>query len=188
MKTIMRKALAVAVIAGVSGGVMAAQDGTLGGLPGGGAVSGSPAGSSQGNFDITFTKGAQTRIWGLDDFEFDNVLTAADVSACVYSNSDSGNYSITATSTNSWALVGGAGSGANIGYTVTFDDGTTTTTNGTSGNFAAGAIATQPDPSSTSCGTSNLKISVALDTAITDINRVQQGTYTDTVTVTVSPR
>lgn len=190
MKTIMRKALAVAVLAGVSGGVMA-RDGTLGGDQDGNPITGNP-GASRGDFLIQLTRNALTRIWGLDDFTFNNVLTNSNVvEACVYSNSGSGNYSLQATSANSnnFALTGGTG--PDISYIVTFDDGSApSVTNGTVGNFSAGAIAGQPDPDASTCpsGSSNLSISVALDSSITDINSVLEGTYSDTVTVTVSPR
>ena len=187
MKTMLRKVLVAAVLAGVSGGVLAERDGGLGSDFDTGVSN--DDGSSKGDFDITLIKSAKARVWGLGDFTFDESLSPQDQDVCIYSNASAsdGTYTLTAASDNAFTLV--SAGAPSIAYTVTFDDNATQTTNGTPGNLDAGALASQPNPAA-NCGddgAKNLNIAVALDSSITNLNRVQQGSYVDKVTVTVEP-
>ena len=101
MKTLKTLALATAVSTGLLGsvGAMAANDGTL-------------DTTSQGDFDITFSKDDQARIWGLVDLNLTDSNgsdgTALEHNFCVFSNKSgtgSNQYDMQIDSANGFKLI-----------------------------------------------------------------------------------
>lgn len=178
MKTIMRKALAVAVIAGVSGGAMAVvENGTLGS-------------SSTGRFDVTMKVGGLTRVFGLKDFIFNAPDKPGAQAICIYANTT--NFSIDATTTNDFALENSGTQGAKFTLelfpnadgsgdaSATWSADATAAQQVTSIDLATGDSEVGDSPTCTT-GNFSLKVNATLD------NNVKAGNYTDRVTLTVSP-
>ncbi|MTI11762.1 hypothetical protein [Sansalvadorimonas verongulae] len=188
MKTVMHKALAVAVIAGVSGGAMAAaHDGDLGGL--------STHGSSTGYFNITLYNAAQARIFGLKDFTFaeDKTGTPIENSICIYTNTEG--FTLTTSSQNGFKLLSNSKQdGAD--YTLALapaSGGRAIETWGGSGNNANDVTSkhiSQANISgwklstvgSASCSAGNFKLLIT-----PNVTTSSPGVYTDLVTLTVTP-
>ena len=157
----------------LSSGAYAAVDGTLGA-------------TSTGSVDISLTVNGAVKISNLADITLP-AFSGADVgqsqTACVYSNSTGGVYTITATATGgSFDLLNGANS---IPYVVEYDDqsggGAATLTHGTSATMA-GASGTDDD-----CGGSGSNATIQIDVTAADASAVPQGTYTSTLTLVVAP-
>ena len=154
--------------------------------------------TSTGGFDITYTKGSNARIWGLADIALADTNIAAGSAAtqdiCVYSNKDgtSNGYDLQIQSQNNFTLNDTLGAGAtplsyhikvadNSGGSV---DNSTASGNTVTGGLNAGALTSQPDPTSPDCSSKqNAKISVWFDAAPS----AASGVYTDTITLTVTP-
>ncbi|MGI2026927.1 hypothetical protein [Endozoicomonas acroporae] len=189
MKKLKTLALTTAVSLGLLGSnaAMAETQGSLGA-------------TSEGNFDITYVKGTLVRIWGLEDFAFDNQADGASLTkdVCVFSNgnSNSNQYKLTVTSGNVFKLIDGASNEAD--YTFDFGtkiSGATTPavwtnaagneSNGDQvGNITAGALADQPNPNLDNCTSAeaNAQISITIPTVPTTA-----GVYTDNVVLLVAP-
>ncbi|WP_281647248.1 hypothetical protein [Parendozoicomonas sp. Alg238-R29] len=182
MKTMIRKALAVAVLAGVSGGVMA---GTLGE-------------TSNDDFVITYTQDALNRIWGLKDVTIEDLDTATaptgDPVACMYSNADT-DVTVAAENagSNAFLLRINSDDTAGIPYEVTLKDASddsslgTVKAGSTSINIDNDFFDTQPSPlaANDACTTGgNIKVSVTANSSAGD--PYPEGTYKDTITLTVS--
>ncbi|MTI11726.1 hypothetical protein [Sansalvadorimonas verongulae] len=189
MKTIMRKALAAAVIAGVSGGAMAASDGQLGQIDG----QVDPIGSSQGSFEVTLFNEAKARIFGMEDLTIPNDNTGpVDKSICIYTNTE--RFTVIADSRNNFQMNTVSGV-AGVDYTLalmqTSTDGTPGATwgAGNSGNgIRSSTIVAQnnpnwDDPANATCTDGNFGLQITP----TVINGAQPGVYTDSITLTVAP-
>ena len=184
-------AMAAAVSAGLLGsaGSMAANQGPLGQ-------------TSQGDFDITYVKGQQVRIWGLKDFVFDNSsadgLTRSE-NICVFSNGNnsSNQYKLTVTSDNGDAgdsgeyfiLSDGADAPTTVNYSFVFKDSNGASVWSTADDDSrdqvveinAGLLVDQPNPNE-DCVATNATIDITIPTAPT-----QTGVYTDGITLLVEP-
>ncbi len=163
-------ALGGALVA-VTTGAYAASDGTLGA-------------TSTGTIDISLTVNGAVKISNLDDITLP-AFSGADVSdtqtACVYSNSTGGGYTLTATATG--ASFDLSGTGGSIPYAVEYDDGSgyVSLTHGSTANMT-GASATDDD-----CGGSGSNATVQVSVAAADASAVPQGGYTSTLTLVVAP-
>ena len=181
-------ALAVA-IGSISTGVLAEVDGTIGT-------------TSTGNFDITYIKGSIARIWGLADFTMtDSDLVAAPNTneICVFSNKGAGSntYEMKVSSSNGFQLTDATGGGASpISYNLKVEgigDGggsidNSSLTPGTdlefAGDLTAGFLLDQPRPNLDCTTDKNAKISIWFSSA----PNIAVGTYSDTVTMLVTPK
>ena len=198
MKTMKTLGLAVAVSAGLLGstGVMAARQGELGA-------------TSDGDFEINFQKGSIARIWGFEDINLtDQTISEANAvtdNICVFANKavNSNNFKLEIESANAFQLAGsGEGSDgvdipaidydikiASLG-TATGDldngevtHGTQKTIDSGQNPLNAGPILDQPRPVNECAGSENFEISVWA----ANLANIQSGTYSDTVTLTVTP-
>ncbi len=163
---------------------------------------GTPGTTSEGEFEVAYIEGQYVRIWGLDNFIFDNTSDGASQSRniCVFSNgtNSSNQYQLTVTSGN-----GDAGDAdeyfkmsdgsTDVNYDFVFKDNgntdvwTTATNDSTAtvSNIEAGLLADQPDPRE-DCSdgvNTNAAITITVPTAPT-----QAGFYTDTLTLLVEPQ
>ncbi|MBO9482122.1 hypothetical protein [Salinisphaera sp. G21_0] len=194
MKTLRTLVLATAVSAGLLGsaGVIAATQGTAG-----------P--TSKGTFDIKFEKGSVAKVWGFSDIPLNGTQisesTAATDLICVFTNKAvlSNDYQLEIASLNKFQLVGagsdgstaidygikvsgyGQGSGSldNSSITPGTDLNVISTT-----NLKAGALLTQPKPN-LDCANENAQIAVWVTS---DISSLAGGSYSDTVTLVVTPQ
>ncbi|MEM7400409.1 MAG: hypothetical protein AAF304_00505 [Pseudomonadota bacterium] len=170
------KGLIIAGTMAVSGSAIAATQGTLGG-------------TSQGDIDIDVTVGDQIQITALQDITGSHVpgndFTGSST-ACVYTNNPTGNYDVTMTSSN----PGGAnefqlnGPSGLVVYNVSYNDGNS------SAAMLSGQVNTtfdNADTASPTCGgTPQSSIDIVVPAANLDV--VGAGTYSDVVTILVSPR
>jgi len=170
------KGLAAAGFIAFAGNSFAANQGSLGG-------------TSQGDIDIDVTVGDQIQITALQDITGSHVpgtdFTGSST-ACVYTNNPTGNYDVTMTSSNPGAgnvfqLSGGS---ADVVYSISFNDGNS------SAAMLSGQVNTtfdNADTASTTCGgTPQSSIDITVPAANLDV--VGAGTYSDVVTILVSPR
>lgn len=176
----MKKLVQGLVIAGamVAGGsAIAATQGTLGG-------------TSQGDIDIDVYVGDQIQITALQDISGSHVPATnytGSSTACVYTNNPTGNYDVTMTSANADLANNFRlnDAGTFVIYNVTYNDGT-----GGPVAMASGVVNTtfnNADTGSTNCGgTPQSQIDILVPAANLDV--VGAGTYSDTVTILVSPR
>lgn len=186
MKKFKTLALAAAVSAGLlaSAGVMAAQDSEL--------VEDGPA---SGWFDIFLFNNAEAKIWGLEDYIFDDTSgDSIDKDVCVYTNTEE--FRMTVESSNGDFTLLDAADGKGADYTVTIEDkgGTDPEVWGageyTSGfspltDFLVGATTTDPD---VDCGAANATKNVNVKIDITRASPLADpGAYSDRVTLTVAP-
>ena len=199
MKTFKTLALAAAVSAGLLGstGVMAARQGGLGA-------------TSDGDFEINFQKGSIARIWGFEDINLtDQTIDEANAvtdNICVFTNKavNSNDFKLEIESANAFQLAGSGESsdGTDI-PTIDYDikvagisgegtgeldnsnvnHGTEKTVNSGQSPLNAGPILDQPRPLSDCAGNENFEISVWA----ANLANIQSGTYSDTVTLTVTP-
>ena len=199
MNTFKTLALAAAVSAGLLGstGVMAARQGELGV-------------TSDGDFEINFQKGSIAKIWGFDDINLtDQTIDEANAvtdNICVFTNKavNSNDFKLEIESTNAFQLAGsgetsdgtdiptidydikvagiqGEGTGELDNSEVTH--GIDNTVNSDQSPLNAGPILEQPRPLFDCAGSENFKVSVWA----ASLASIQTGTYSDTVTLTVTP-
>ena len=179
-------AMAAAISAGLLGsaGVMAAQDSEL--------VEDGPA---SGWFDIFLFNNAEAKIWGLEDYIFDDASgDSIEKGVCVYTNTDE--FRMTVESSNGDFTLLDAANGKGADYKVTIEDkgGTDPEVWGdgeyTSGfspltDFVVGATTTDPD---VDCGAANATRNVNVKIDITRTSSLADpGAYSDRVTLTVAP-
>ncbi len=176
----MKKLAQGLVIAGAlvaAGNAFAVRQGTLGG-------------TSDGDIEIDVTVGNQIQITALQDIAGTHIPGAnfTGVStACVYTNNPTGNYDVTMTSSNpdvanNFRLND---AGTFVTYNVTYDDGSGGPVAMTSG--LANTTFNNADTASTSCGgLPQSQIDILVPAA--NLDAVGAGTYSDTVTILVSPR
>ena len=200
MKTFKTLALAAAVSAGLLGaaGAMAAEDGQLGQ-------------NSFGNFIINFQKGSIAKIWGFRDLDLNDQTidlgSAATDDICVFTNRavNSNDFKLEIESNNAFQLAG-SGESSNgtdipkIDYDIkvaaiegkgtgeldntNIPHGTQNSFDSGSNHLNAGSILDQPRPFNDCEGSENFRISVWA----ADLTNIQSGTYSDTVTLTVTPQ
>lgn len=179
-------AMAAAISAGLLGsaGVMAAQDSEL--------VENDVA---KGWFDIFLFNNSEAKIWGLEDYIFDNASgDTITKPVCVWTNTDE--FRMTVESSNGNFTLQDAGDAKGADYTVTIDDGEGTDpavwgdgeyTSGFSPltDFIVGTGITDPDADCGAAGATrnvNVKIDLTRATPLAD-----PGAYSDRVTLTVAP-
>ena len=192
MKKLKSLALATAVSAALFGSVSAFA------LP----TQGTAGATSTGKFEVAYINGQYVRIWGLDNFIFDNTADGASQSRniCVFSNgtNSSNEYQLTVTSGNGDAgdadeyfKMSDGTTDVNYGFVFKDKDDNdvwTTATNNSAEqiqNIDAGLLADQPDPRE-DCSdgvNTNAAITITVPTAPT-----QAGFYTDTLTLLVEPQ
>ena len=179
-----------------STGVMAARQGELGA-------------TSDGDFEINFQKGSIARIWGFEDINLTdqaiNEASAATDSICVFTNKavNSNDFKLEIESSNAFQLAGSGESSdgtdiPSVDYDIKIaslgkatgdldngevSHGTDKTVDSGENPLNAGSILDQPRPLSDCVGSENFKISVWA----ANLANIQSGTYSDTVTLTVTP-
>lgn len=170
------KGLAAAGFIAFAGNTFAANQGSLGG-------------TSTGDIDIDVTVGDQIQVTALQDITGSHVPGAdftGSSTACVYTNNPTGNYDVTMTSSNPGAgnvfqLSDGA---TDVVYNISYNDGNS------SAAMLSGQVNTtfdNADTASTTCGgTPQSSIDITVPAANLDV--VGAGTYSDVVTILVSPR
>jgi len=172
-KKIIKNIAATTALAAITLPLWAANQGTLGA-------------TSTGDLTISMTTENQISITNLQDIALaDNGsgdFTGASP-ACVYRNG-TGSYTITASGSgpaNAFTLTDGSSN--TLPYTVTYDDGT-----GAQTMAAATALTGRinADTSSKTCANGD-NGNIAVSVASTDVAAVPAGTYTGTLTLTVSP-
>ena len=176
--------LAAAVSAGLltSAGVMAAQDSEL--------VDNGPA---SGWFDIFLFNNAEAKIWGLEDYIFDDTSSLVK-DVCVYTNTEE--FRMTVESSNGDFTLLDAADAKGADYTVIIEDkeGTAPEVWGASQHpsgfsplidFKVGANTSDPD---VDCGASNATRNVNVTINLTRTTPLADpGAYSDRVTLTVAP-
>ncbi|WP_066015943.1 hypothetical protein [Endozoicomonas atrinae] len=185
MKTLKTLALATAVSAGLlgAGGAMAVVvDGDL------------ATDQSIGKFDITLTTNTMIRVWGLDDVSEDvdsvsSLPTPLATDFCVYTNGTNNQFDLTVSTGKGFELYNDGNSGS-LEYALEIGDAGATQKKANFNSetnitelFDAGA--SQPDPAQ-ECSTGNMSMQVSFSQ--TGLNALPDGTYTDTVTITVQAK
>ena len=178
-------ALAMAVGA-VTTGAMAANQGVLGS-------------TSEGDFDVTYNKGTEVRIWGLEDVSFDgdtNDLTAGDLvqgfSFCTFSNNtDEVVFDVESDNTD-FTLQSGANT---LPYNIALSNnnslidmdrwGDGWLASGVQGSYRYLTQSNVSGGASTVCGVQEQTTDLVV--TIPQQNSVEDGVYTDTVTLTIRP-
>lgn len=139
-------------------------------------------GSTTGDINITVVKNEAMRVSNLDDIDFGTTESAPGAlsdAVCLYSTS--GNYFLTASSSNGSGPDFRMSDGTNfIVYDVTWNDGTTTTNMDDAVKSAAAF--TGADTANDTCnGATNSTIEVAVNAA--SFNAAPLGAYADTLTL-----
>ena len=182
MTSLTQKAAILAI--GVWGSAQAAHDGELGGQTQGG---------SRGDFTITMSQEGVARVFGLKDFTISPSSLSSSAPICIYTNTE--NVTIKATSGNNKFELQDDQSIAGASYSLELfdsnstDGGTAKKKWGEGGDSAdvdvpKRALAGSDDERTNVCNTGNysLKVNASLKKG------VKQGSYTDTVTLLVTPQ
>lgn len=165
------------------------------------ATQGTLGGSSTGSVLITLNINPAIQISNLTDIVINYVVGVSSGNAtgfspaCVYSNSTTKNYSIKATSTNAsggnMRVSTGGGSPSYINYTAQWFTNPNATggtpvslTNGTAVNIS-GATANNTSPNCSNGASNNASVLITFLSA--DLSSATQGSYTDTLTLLVTP-
>ncbi len=162
----------IASLATLSGSVMAASDGNLGG-------------TSEGTSIIQISKDNVVQITMLDDINLGthgNLTATAtgDDDVCVFSST--GGYNITITSANGSFDLDDANTTTDIPYSVVWTAGASTAT----AVYATAMTGMLGNSTATDCnGVTNANFEVSVTAA--DFNAADPGSYTDTLTLLVTP-
>ncbi len=173
LKSLRTLALGATAIAIIGNSAFAANQGALGG-------------TSSGDLTISMTTEDQIQISNLEDIALADSGSGDFVgnsSACIYRNG-TGAYTLTAIgsgASNAYTLSDGSTN--SLAYALTYDDGT-----GAQTMSAAAALTGRinADTASKSCASGN-NGSIDVTVAAADLDAVPAGTYTGTLTLTVSP-
>lgn len=172
LKTIQTSILTAAVVA-LSAPAWAANQGSL-------------SATSSGDLTISMTTEDQIQISNLEDIALADSGSgdfAGASPACIYRNG-TGSYTLTASgSGDANAFTISDGGANNLSYDITYDDGT-----GAQALAAGNALAgrTNADTASKTCAGGN-NGSISINIAAADVSAVPAGTYTGSLTLTVSP-
>ena len=182
ISTNVKKLVLAAAVSAVATGVMAATN------------PGSPAADkSTGDFDVTFSQGAQLRIWGLRDMSFTEALTqdrSQSVDFCTYSNNTDEVVFEAQSDTGDFTL---AGPGDALNYTLKVEDSANASNADEWGDGLLASNdqgyyrypASQKNTPGDFCGgtqqLNTVTVTIPAQTVTAD------GAYTDTVTLTIKP-
>ncbi len=160
-------------------------------VPAQAATQGSIGATSTGTVAITATVPNRALITSLSDVSFTNadpsVAATNSQGPCVWSNTSTRNYKVTATGSGAAGAFTIASGAATIPYSVDWDDaaGSTSLTSLTAGSASATQTSNATNISCGGSGNSTLKVSIAAS----DLqNMVATNSYTGTLTLVVQPQ
>ena len=155
------------------------------------ATDGTAGNTSTGNLDINLTKGNEVRISNLQDVNFGGNNSAPSqqfIDVCVYSTT--GSYRITASSasgTGNTFRMANSGSTQFITYDLDYNDEALGTSGADLNNSSLSSVFTGADQVNDDCG-GGVNGRLFVQVSGSSFNQASSGSYSDTLTLVVSPQ